>query len=301
MGLDPTPLLAPAGKPAGTLFSAAQMKARAWRIALALVAVNAFAITVLLLIGQAYPPVVPAGVLALSFGLRHAVDADHIAAIDNVTRRLIADGRQPLLTGLWFSLGHSSVVSLICVMTACGSAYFQEHAGFAEGMGAVVSTSVSAGLLFAIGLANLLSLAGCCGVGGSSGGDGGDNDASSLEEAADACERGTASPETAKPRVRHSHAHGGGLLVRCCHGVLRTVDAEWKMLLLGFLFGLGFETSSEVALLALAAMSPSQGIPPLCTLVLPLLFASGMSMVDTLDGLLMSWAYGFAAHDAEDS
>ncbi|EOD40719.1 hypothetical protein EMIHUDRAFT_222469 [Emiliania huxleyi CCMP1516] len=234
------------------LLTAPQIKARALHITLLLAAANAIAITLLLVVGQSYPPLVPAGVLALSFGLRHAVDADHIAAIDNVTRRLIADGRQPLLTGLWFSLGHSS-----------------EHFKAAKGVGELVSQIVSAVVLFAIGTANLISLSGSC-----------------------------AQTRSGEGAGEHSH---GGLFVRCCGGLLKTIDSEWKMLLLGFLFGLGFETSSEIALLALAGMSPSQGIPPAATLLLPLLFATGMSLVDTLDGLLMSWAYGFAAKGGSGS
>jgi high-affinity nickel-transport protein len=216
---------------------------------------------VLLALGRYFPPLISAGVLAMSFGLRHAVDADHIAAIDNVTRRLISEGRQPLLVGLWFSLGHSSVVCLICVAAACGSVYLQ---GFFDGIfkdwGAVISTAVSAGLLLAVGIANLVS----------------------TIQVVVASQKG------------HAHDHGG-LVARCCPMLLRAIDTEWKMVLLGFLFGLGFETSSEIALLALAAMGPSQGIPPAATLVLPLLFAGGMSLVDTIDGMLMSFAYGAAA------
>lgn len=300
--MDPTPLLAAEGGgtlPLTQMLTLPQLKARACHILLSLLAVNAAAITLLLILGHAHPQLISAGVLALSFGLRHAVDADHIAAIDNVTRRLIQDGRQPLLVGLWFSLGHSSVVGLICVATACGSAYFQEHAGFAEGVGALVSTSVSAALLLLIGAANLLSLADCCG------GCGGDSGQAHPEEHAlgiEAMEAGGSCGEEPQEQVQHQRGshhthHTGGLFARCCRGLLATIDSEWKMYLLGFMFGLGFETSSEVALLALAAMSPSQGIPPACTLVLPLLFASGMSMIDTLDGLLMSWAYGFAIKD----
>lgn len=148
---------------------------------------------------------------------------------------------------------------LISIAAACGSAYLQ---GFfdsiADGAGKVVSVSVSAGLLLAVGIANLWG----------------------------AVHSATAGEE-------HS-----GVMARCCPLLLSAIDAEWKMLLLGFLFGLGFETSSEVALLALAAMGPSQGIPPAATLVLPLLFASGMSLIDTLDGMIMSWAYGAASGGA---
>ena len=236
-----------------------RLKMKGLRIVLSLLAVNAIAVALLFYLSSKYPSLVSAGFLALSFGLRHAVDADHIAAIDNVTRRLMSDGKQPLLVGLWFSLGHSSVVGLICIATACGAEYLQ-HSSLFEGVGAVISSTVSATVLLLIGVANLVSI--CV------------------------------------PVQEHEHSHDGGvsLVTRCCPVVLRAIDSEWKMFLLGFGFGLGFETSSEVALLALAAMSPAQGIPPSATLILPLLFASGMSLIDTLDGLLMSWAYGSAAN-----
>ena len=241
------------------------LRQRATRIVLVLLAVNGAALGALLMIGRTFPSLVSAGVLALSFGLRHAVDADHIAAIDNVTRRLITEGKQPLLVGLWFSLGHSSVVCLICVAAACGSAYLQAFFdGVAHGVGGIISVLVSAGLLLAVGIANLIG---------------------ALQ---------TLQREGKDEDDGHGHEHGG-LVARCCPMVLRAVDAEWKMVLLGFLFGLGFETSSEIALLALAAMAGGDGIPPAATLILPLLFAGGMSLVDTLDGMVMSFAYRAAA------
>jgi len=217
------------------------MQAHATRIMLILLCFNACVVTALLILAKTYPPMISAGMLAFSFGLRHAVDADHIAAIDNVTRRLIQDGKQPMLVGLWFSLGHSSVVCLICIATASGAAYLQ-NTGLFEGVGALLSTIVSAGVLLLIGTVNMFAL---------------------LRE------------------THSSHSNGNNESTHASHGsfcphLLSAVDSEWKMLPLGFVFGLGFETSSEIALLALAAMSPSQGIPPICTLVLPLLFAGGM-------------------------
>mmetsp|Transcript_42417 Transcript_42417/g.133842 ORF Transcript_42417/g.133842 Transcript_42417/m.133842 type:complete len:375 (-) Transcript_42417:120-1244(-) len=241
------------------LLSDHALKLRAFRIVAALVGANACILTLLFVIARTYPSLLSAGLLALSFGLRHAVDADHIAAIDNVTRRLIADRKQPQLTGLWFSLGHSSVVGMICVATACGAGYLK-HSGVFEGVGAVVSTAVSASVLFLIGFVNLLSLL--------------------------AAHRSSASA---------GHTHSTSFIERCFPKLLEAIDSPAKMAGLGFLFGLGFETSSEVALLALSAMSPAQGIPPACTLVLPLLFAGGMSLIDTLDGLAMSYAYRAAA------
>ena len=269
---DPTPLLessSSSSKLGGILqhghgpkpFSSAKLRKRAGKIIVVLLVVNAAVVGTLLALGNSFPSLVSAGVLAMSFGLRHAVDADHIAAIDNVTRRLISEGRQPLLVGLWFSLGHSSVVCLICVAAACGSAYIQAFFDSVAGdVGGLVSVIVSAGLLLAVGIANLV---------------------------------GTLQAMAAQHKGQpHDH---GGIVARCCPVLLKAIDSEWKMVLLGFLFGMGFETSSEVALLALAAMGPSQGIPPAATLILPALFAGGMSLVDTMDGMLMSFAYGAAA------
>ena len=274
MAVDPTPLLSSSsstlvlpgilGKGTPT-FESTKLRQRAFYILVVLVSVNGTALVALFLLGRTYPTLIPTGILAMSFGLRHAVDADHIAAIDNVTRRLISERRQPLLVGLWFSLGHSSVVCLICTAAACGSGYLQELFDGALGQwGSLVSTIVSAGLLLAVGVANLFATL----------------------------------PAILASGTEHSHEHDhGGLFARCCPMLLRAIDTEWKMVLLGFVFGLGFETSSEIALLALAAMGPSQGIPAAATLVLPLLFAGGMSLVDTMDGMLMSFAYGAAAEN----
>jgi len=243
------------------------LKRSAIRIVFCLLGINAIVLVVLLVLARAHPSLLGAGILAMSFGLRHSVDADHIAAIDNVTRRLIDQGKRPLLVGFWFSIGHSSIVFFVSILTAFGSAALAtdgENEGAFTGIGALISTLVSACVLLLIGLINLVSLI------------------------------ARARHSQDHPDDRHTH-DTGGWLTRCCPVLLTAVDAEWKMAPLGFIFGLGFETSSEVALLALAAMSPTQGIPPICTLVLPLLFAGGMSIMDTLDGLLMSWAYSFAA------
>ena len=243
-----------------------QVQRRVVCIVLALLVSNVSVLVLLLILSAGYPHLVSPGILALSFGLRHAVDADHIAAIDNVTRRLIQEGRQPLLVGLFFSLGHSSVVCMMSIATVCGSAWLQQHLDSKESnTGKMIATFVSAGLLLTIGLAN---------------------GALAMSSAAHRHSEGAGE--------EHGHSHGG-LIARCCPTLFRFVDAEWKMAIVGFLFGLGFETSSEVALLALAAMSPTEGIPAVATLVLPLLFAGAMSFVDTLDGLMMYWAYGFAA------
>jgi len=274
-----------------------QIQRRVWCIVLALVGANSALLLLLLLLCGYYPRLVSPGVLALSFGLRHAVDADHIAAIDNVTRRLIQEGRQPLLTGLWFSLGHSSVVCLMSMAAVSGSAWVQAQLAQLDDFpaGRLIATGVSAGLLLTIGVANGAVACRAAAHHRRRRPRTASKRPLGEQEAAGASDGGEGEGEGNNDGDGHDHGHEhGGLITRCCPVLIRAVDAEWKMCVVGFLFGLGFETSSEVALLALAALSPTNGIPPAATLVLPLLFAGAMSLVDTLDGLMMYWAYGFA-------
>jgi high-affinity nickel-transport protein len=216
------------------------------------------------------PAMAGLGTLAYAFGLRHAFDADHIAAIDNTTRALLARGRRPLAVGFFFSLGHSTVVlglatGLALAATSVGSATPSLHA-----WGSVVGTSVSGLFLWAIGILNLVVLVDVVRIframrrGG---------DHARLEDRL--LERGLA-----------------GRL-----GIARLFDrvgASWHLYPVGLLFGLGFDTATEVGLLALAAGSATQHVPFLAIVSLPLLFAAGMSLMDTADGAFMTHAYGWA-------
>ena len=245
-------------------------------------------------IGMRFRPMVGYGILAYSFGLRHAVDADHIAAIDNVTLKLLRDGKPSLLVGLFFSLGHSSVVALMTLLAMASSSYIKEHLETTSAIGSVVGTLLSASLLFVIGLLNLVSAA---------------------EIVRERRQKNSGPPraERSPTGVRLVEVDGefvpvatesssgqmaGGLISRCCPAVFNAVHSETRMFGVGFLFGLGFETSSEVALLALATMAPSSETPLLCTLLLPALFAACMSLIDTIDGVLMFWAYSLSASQA---
>mmetsp|Transcript_76648 Transcript_76648/g.135729 ORF Transcript_76648/g.135729 Transcript_76648/m.135729 type:complete len:387 (+) Transcript_76648:29-1189(+) len=275
-----------------------------------LLCANVFALVLLLIGCQRYPAMGSPGILAFTLGLRHAVDADHIASIDNVTRKFVQEGKGFLSVGLWFSIGHSSVVCLLSLAVAVGSSVVRQHLQAAENAGAIIGTTVSATVLFIIGFVNLCTarqlLAG----------------RRSAQESAQECDTEFVSldyhhhhlhPEDGngfeqQHEGHHSHTHvvsvsvnaevtGPGILANCCPGLFKFVDSPQHMCPIGFLFGLGFDTASEVGLLALAVLGSKEGIPALWILVLPLLFSSGMALIDTLDGMLMLWAYGWAAVD----
>ena len=218
----------------------------------------------------AYPILLPTAFLAYTFGLRHAVDADHIAAIDNTTRKLMQDGQRPVAVGLFFSLGHSTIVVGLSVLIAVSAGVVSDIPSMQE-IGGLIGTTVSAVFLLVIGLITLVVLIDIykmfrrVSAGGS-------YDEQTLEDFLD----------------------NRGLLARLLKPMLRLVRKSWHMYPLGVLFGLGFDTASEVALLGLAATSGASHIPVVFILILPALFAAGMSLVDATDGILMLGAYGWA-------
>lgn len=208
------------------------------------------------------PLLLGTALLAWGLGLRHAVDADHIAAIDNVTRKLRQDGKRPLTVGLWFALGHSTVVTLAVAAVAVTTTLLATRFEAIRAIGSTVGTVISAFFLFAIAAVNLVTLRQTWRAWR---GDG---------EAAPALD--------------------GGLLARICRPVFRLIGSSWQMFPLGFLFGLGFDTASEVSLLGLSATSAAGGLPIGAILIFPALFAAGMALVDTADGVLMLGAYDWA-------
>ena len=214
------------------------------------------------------------GLTAYTLGMRHAFDADHIAAIDNVTRKLRADGRNPMSVGFWFSLGHSSVVFVMVLLTALGvRALSQGIADDGSSLAAVTGvwgTTISGVFLLLIGLINLAALVGIVHV---------------------------------FRRMRHGHYDEAelerqldkrGFLNRILGPVTRAVRKPWHMFPTGFLFGLGFDTVSEIGLLVIAGGAVAANLPWWAVLTLPILFAAGMSLLDTLDGAFMNVAYGWA-------
>jgi high-affinity nickel-transport protein len=218
-----------------------------------------------------HPALLGAALLAYGFGLRHAVDADHIAAIDNVTRKLMQDGQRPIAVGFFFALGHSSIILVGAAAIAASAATLQHrYPGLVE-VGGTIGTAVSAAFLFAIAAVNGVLLVGIYRLFGTVR-RGGAYRADELE----------------------TFLARRGLIARMLRRLFRLISRSWHMYPLGLLFGLGFDTASEIGLLGIAAAEAVKGLPISSILVFPALFTAGMSLVDTTDGVLMLGAYGWA-------
>jgi high-affinity nickel-transport protein len=236
-----------------------------------LIAANLLAWAWALIAFHGHPLLLAAAAGAFGLGLRHAVDADHIAAIDNVTRKLLHDGQRPLAVGFFFSLGHSTVVFLLTLLIARTAHSFGSGFRLLLNTGAIVGVSVSALFLFVIAGANALVFL-------------------SVWRRLQRVRRGDSG---ARDSVDIMLA-GGGPIARVCRRLFGLIRHSWQMYPLGFLFGLGFDTASEVGLLAMSAIEGSKGLPLANVLVFPSLFLAGMSLVDTTDGVVMLGAYGWA-------
>jgi len=214
------------------------------------------------------------GVLAYTLGMRHAFDADHIAAIDNTTRKLVGEGKRPLSTGFFFSLGHSSVVLLLAVglsfgIRALNIQVSQQTSGLHSATN-IIGTSVSGTFLYLIALVNLFVLI-------------------SITRLYRQMRSGRYDPVELERQLDKR-----GVMNRLLGGYARHIDTSWKLYPVGFLFGLGFDTATEVALLVLAGSAVVGGLPLYAILSLPILFAAGMCTFDTLDGCFMNFAYDWA-------
>jgi len=213
------------------------------------------------------------GVTAYIFGLRHAFDVDHIAAIDNVTRKLAADGNRPKSVGFWFALGHSAMVvvlALLVVGAARTAGVLLDDSSSARHLLGIAGTLASGGFLYVIAIVNLVALVAIWRVFREM--RSGRLDEGQLEE----------------------HLDSRGVVARLLRPVMRRIRRPGQMFAVGMLFGLGFDTATEVALLALAGTGAAAGVPWYAVLTLPVLFAAGMSLMDTIDGLFMSAAYDWA-------
>ncbi|MDE3031313.1 MAG: HoxN/HupN/NixA family nickel/cobalt transporter [Acidobacteriota bacterium] len=214
------------------------------------------------------------GVLAYTLGMRHAFDADHIAAIDNTTRKFMAEGKRPMSTGFFFSLGHSSIVFGLTLVLglgvrALGAQVKNSNSGLHH-YGGLIGTVVSGGFLYLIAILNLIILVG-------------------IVRLFIQMRQGTFNDAELE-----KHLDARGFMMRFFGRFARSVDAPWKMYPVGLLFGLGFDTATEVAFLVLAGTSVAAGLPIWALLSLPILFAAGMSLLDTIDGSFMNFAYGWA-------
>lgn len=236
-----------------------------------LIAANMAAWIWALVVFRDKPVLLGTALLAYGFGLRHAVDADHIAAIDNVTRKLVQEGKRPLTVGFFFAIGHSTVVALASLGVAVGATLLTGRFEAFHQVGGLISTLVSALFLFTLAAINIVIL------------------------------------RSVWRTYRHVRAGGSyveedfdlllgsrGLLARLFRPMFKLIRKSWHMLPLGFLFGLGFDTATEVALLGISATQAAQGVSIWSILVFPALFAAGMSLVDTTDGVLMLGAYDWA-------
>jgi high-affinity nickel-transport protein len=218
-----------------------------------------------------FPVLLGTAFLAYSFGLRHAVDADHIAAIDNVTRKLMQEGKRPISVGLMFSLGHSTIVILGSLLIAAAALGLQKHIDHYRSIGGVIGTLVSAVFLLAIAIVNIVILR---------------------------------SVYATFRRVRRGEPYvdedlnlllaNRGFLARIFRPAFAMIRRSWHMYPLGVLFGLGFDTATEIGLLGISAAEASRGLSLASILVFPVLFAAGMSLIDTTDNILMLGAYGWA-------
>jgi high-affinity nickel-transport protein len=216
------------------------------------------------------PVLIGTAVLAYSLGLRHAIDADHIAAIDNVTRKLMQEGKRPVAVGFFFALGHSTVVvvaSLAVALTA--NAVSDRLAGYRE-IGGIIGTSASALFLLLIAIANIIVLRG-------------------VYRTFRLVERGQIVTEEDIDALLQQR----GWLARLFRPLFRFVSQSWHLYPIGLLFALGFETASEISLFGLSAQA-SNAVSSWSLLIFPALFAAGMTLVDTSDGVLMLGAYGWA-------
>src|ERR1700754_3674098 len=218
-----------------------------------------------------YPFLLGTAFLAYSFGLRHAVDADHIAAIDNVTRKMMQEGKQPIAVGFMFSLGHSTIVVIGSMAIASTALTLQSHTSQLRSIGGLIGTLVSTVFLFGIATINILVLR-------------------SVYRVFKRVRLGAAYVEEDLDLILSDR----GLLARLFRPVFAMITQSWHMYPLGLLFGLGFDTATEIGILGISATEVSKGLSLWSVLCFPILFTAGMSLVDTTDNILMLGAYGWA-------
>jgi nickel/cobalt transporter (NiCoT) family protein len=236
-----------------------------------LISLNVAAWALALVLFHSYPTALSLCFLAYGLGLRHAVDADHIAAIDNVTRKLMQQNQRPAAVGFFFSLGHSTIVVLMSLLVAQGTGYVKDHFPQFQQVGGIIGTSISAFFLLLIAGVNFVIFL-------------------EVFRRFRAARKGASHEEDALQDILLAP----GLVGHILRPIFRFVSRSWHMYPVGLLFGLGFDTATEVALLGIAATEAARQLPIWSIMVFPLLFTSGMCLLDTTDGIVMLGAYGWA-------
>jgi nickel/cobalt transporter (NiCoT) family protein len=240
-----------------------------------LIAANLAAWAWALIAFRHYPLLLGTALLAYGFGLRHAVDADHIAAIDAVTRKLMQRGQQPIGVGLAFSLGHSTIVVAATVGIALSALTLHGRFEQFHEIGSTIGTLVSSGFLLVLAGVNLVI----------------------LRDVWRRYRQAGRAPDEHAAQLAAQASAPAGLLSRALRPLFRLVTKSWHMYPVGVLFGLGFDTATEIGLLAIAAAEAGKGLPMYSILVFPALFTAGMTLVDSTDNVLMVHAYGWAMDD----
>jgi high-affinity nickel-transport protein len=224
------------------------------RIIAILGAVNVLVWIAVAIILRGHPLLSSSALLSYTLGLRHALDADHISAIDLMTRRLVATGSKPVTVGMWFSLGHSTIVALTCIVVAATSGALEQRFEGFRNVGGIVGTAVSAGVLIILGLGNGWILV------------------KFIQRIRQVITEEVSEDRTDGNGDRSLTFEGGGIMVRLFKKIFKLIDRPWKMYPLGFLFGLGFDTSSEIAVLGIASIQGAQGTSIWLILMFPALF-----------------------------
>lgn len=240
------------------------------RYGITVAVIHIIGLLLLMLKAHQYPQLIGYGFLAYTLGLRHAFDADHIAAIDNTVRKLIQQKEDPAGVGFFFSLGHSTVVLVMAILTALSMKWAQTHIPQIKDIGSLIGTAVSGGFLVLIGILNLYIWF-------------------DVYKFFNGMRRGEYDKDHLDQLLLNR-----GFISRFFGSTYRFINKSWHVYPLGFLFGLGFDTASEVALLAISVNAVTQSIPFSVVISLPILFAAGMSLMDTVDGVFMTTAYNWA-------
>ncbi|MFW0884119.1 HoxN/HupN/NixA family nickel/cobalt transporter [Candidatus Acidulodesulfobacterium sp. H_13] len=250
------------------LFNSLGFKQRLILLYVFLISFLLFSVIILFERAGVFPVLFSLGLLAVFFGLKHALDADHIAAIDNTTRKLINDGKKPVGVGFFFSLGHSLSIFALTIVTVILGEFVVKAYPVLGGISNVLGTGISALFLYIIAFMNLLILISIIKV------------ARNFKNVSN--------------KKMEEELLKRGFMFRFFGGVMKLITSSWQMIFVGILFGLGFDTASEVAILSMSAVFALSGRPLIDVLTLPLLFASGMMLLDSTDGVVMQFAYSWA-------